>query len=89
MGDNGKSDELKIAPGAQDQEPEEASGESLRRRRRKPRDKNVERERTSELQARQRAIGLELRRVFDEIVEEPIPPEFLKLLDDIDRKGNQ
>jgi len=39
-----------------------------------------------ELQARHSVIGAGLRRLFDEIVEEPIPAEFLQLLDQIDRK---
>lgn len=86
MGDDGKSDELKNAPGAH-----EETGDDMRPRRRRPRDRAnaVPRDRVGELQARQRAIGLELRRVFDEIVEEPIPSEFLTLLDEIDRKREQ
>lgn len=86
MGDDGKSDELKSAPSANEDE-----NSDLRPRKRRPRDRAnaLPRDRAGELQARQRAIGLELRRVFDEIVEEPIPSEFLKLLDDIDRKRDQ
>jgi len=34
--------------------------------------------------ARQRAIGRELRRMYDEIVQEPIPEEFVDLLKKID-----
>lgn len=34
--------------------------------------------------ARQRAIGRELRRIFDEVVQEPIPDDFLELLKKID-----
>jgi hypothetical protein len=34
--------------------------------------------------ARQRAIGRELRRMYDEIVQEPVPSEFLDLLQQID-----
>ena len=48
-----------------------------------PKDPNVE------LQARHSMIGDGLKRIFDEIVEEPIPPEFLELLDQIDRKREQ
>ncbi len=47
------------------------------------RDPNVE------LEARHKVIGTGLKRIFDEIVEEPIPPEFLELLDQIDRKREQ
>ena len=86
MGDDDKSDDLKVAPTAQDD-----MNEETRKRRRKPREKATpaSRDRAGELQSRQRAIGLELRRVFDEIVEEPIPGDFLKLLDEIDRKREQ
>jgi Anti-sigma factor NepR len=42
-----------------------------------------------ELQARHNVIGAGLKRIFDEIVEEPIPPEFLDLLDKIDLKREQ
>lgn len=34
-------------------------------------------------------IGAGLKRIFDEIVEEPVPPEFLELLDQIDRKHEE
>ena len=34
--------------------------------------------------ARQRAIGRELRRMFDDVVQEPIPDDFLSLLKQID-----
>jgi hypothetical protein len=40
----------------------------------------------ADLQARQDVIGAGLKRIFDEIVEEPIPPEFLELLNQIDLK---
>lgn len=32
-------------------------------------------------------IGLGLKRMFDDVVKEPIPPEFLELLNRIDRKS--
>lgn len=37
--------------------------------------------------ARQRAIGRELRRMFDEVVQEPVPDDFLDLLKKIDAAG--
>jgi hypothetical protein len=37
--------------------------------------------------ARQRAIGRELRRMFDEVVQEPVPDDFLDLLKQIDAAG--
>lgn len=43
-------------------------------------------EKATELQARQRAIGVELKRIFDDVTKEPVPKEFLELLQQIDRK---
>ena len=42
------------------------------------------REKTIAARARQRAIGRELRRMYDEIVQEPVPGDFLELLKKID-----
>jgi hypothetical protein len=36
------------------------------------------------IRARQRAIGRELRRAFDEVAQEPIPDDFMDLLRQID-----
>ncbi len=36
------------------------------------------------IRARQRAIGRELRRMYDEVTREPVPDEFLDLLRKID-----
>lgn len=45
-------------------------------------------EKTSEkaraIRARQRAIGRELRRMYDDVAQEPVPDEFLELLKRID-----
>jgi anti-sigma factor NepR-like protein len=43
-------------------------------------------EKAVELQARQRAIGSELKRIFDDVAKEPVPREFLDLLQKIDKK---
>ena len=43
-----------------------------------------DREQTLAARARQRAIGRELRRMFDEVVQEPIPDDFVELLKKID-----
>ena len=43
----------------------------------------------AELLGRYNAIGTGLKRIFNEIVEEPIPREFLDLLDKIDLKREQ
>lgn len=41
------------------------------------------------MRARQQAIGRELRRYYDSVAEEPIPEDFLELLQQIDsRKPN-
>jgi hypothetical protein len=42
------------------------------------------RDQTVAARARQRAIGRELRRIYDEIVQEPVPDDFLELLKKID-----
>ena len=41
-------------------------------------------EKARAIRARQRAIGRELRRMYDEVVQEPIPEDFLDLLKKID-----
>lgn len=46
-----------------------------------------DRERNRIIRARQRAIGRELRRHFDSVVGEPIPEEFLNLLQKIDERS--
>jgi anti-sigma factor NepR-like protein len=40
----------------------------------------ADRERLHRVQARQRAIGRELRRMYDAVVREPVPEEFLEIL---------
>ncbi len=41
-------------------------------------------ERTRSARARQQAIGRELRRVYDKVIQEPVPDEFLELLKKMD-----
>ena len=55
-----------------------------------PEDKQSnERGEIADIRARQRAIGRELRRMYDEIAREPIPEDFLDLLRELDAKdGN-
>jgi hypothetical protein len=48
--------------------------------------KDLTPEQVSELQARQRALGQELRRMFDAVTREPVPNELLELVRQIDRK---
>ncbi len=44
----------------------------------------TERDKVIGARARQRAIGRELRRMYDDVVQEPVPDEFLDLLKKID-----
>lgn len=50
------------------------------------RKKDMTPEKASELQARQRAIGGELRRIFDDVAKEPVPNDLLDLIQQIERK---
>jgi hypothetical protein len=43
-----------------------------------------DKEKTVAARSRQRAIGRELRRMYDNVVQEPVPDEFLLLLKEID-----
>ena len=43
-----------------------------------------DREKMIAARARQRALGRELRRMYDEVVQEPVPDDFLDLLKKID-----
>jgi hypothetical protein len=40
-----------------------------------------------EARLRQQAIGVKLRQMFDQVVNEPVPDEFLEILRRADRKG--
>ncbi len=47
-----------------------------------------DREKSRMIRVRQRAIGRELRRIYDGVVREPVPDEFLSLLQKMDvREG--
>ena len=41
-------------------------------------------EKTRTIRARQRAIGRELRRMYDDVAQEPVPDDFMDLLRKID-----
>ena len=43
-----------------------------------------ERAKNRAVKARQRALGRELRRIYDEVTREPVPDDFLDLLKKID-----
>lgn len=51
-------------------------------RRRKPEDRHA----LEEARLRQQAIGMKLRHLFDEVVNEPVPDEFLDILRRADDK---
>jgi hypothetical protein len=44
----------------------------------------TDRDRARSVRARQRALGREIRRMFDGVVKEPVPDDFLDLLKRID-----
>jgi hypothetical protein len=45
-----------------------------------------DREKNRTIRVRQRAIGRELRRIFDNVVNEPVPDEFMNLLQKMDER---
>lgn len=47
-------------------------------------DLSTDRDKAIAARARQRAIGRELRRMFDDVVQEDVPDDFLELLQKID-----
>jgi hypothetical protein len=50
------------------------------------RDQKPDRERARAIKARQRAIGRELRRMYDDVAQESVPDEFLDLLHKMDQQ---
>src|ERR1700761_3537553 len=46
-------------------------------------------EKARAIRARQRAIGRELRRMYDDVAQEPVPDEFMDLLRQIDENGGK
>ncbi|HYS46276.1 MAG TPA: NepR family anti-sigma factor [Rhizomicrobium sp.] len=49
-------------------------------------------EKARAIRARQRAIGRELRRMYDDVAQEPVPEDFMDLLrqiDESDEKGRK
>jgi hypothetical protein len=49
-------------------------------------DQRPDRERARTIKARQRAIGRELRRIYDDVAQEPVPDDFLDLLRKMDKR---
>ena len=52
-------------------------------------DPKSERDKHKVLRARQRALGRELRRMYDDVAKEPVPEEFVELLRRIDQRGGR
>lgn len=50
---------------------------------------HTERDKTRSVRARQRALGREIRRMFDGVVKEAVPDEFLDLLRRIDETDGE
>jgi hypothetical protein len=46
-------------------------------------------DRNRAMKTRQRAIGRELRRIYEDVAKEPVPDEFVELLRQIDRRGGK
>ena len=46
-------------------------------------------EKARAIRARQRAIGRELRRMYDDVAQEPVPDEFMELLRQIDENDGK
>lgn len=53
------------------------------------RDDKTDRDNARSIRARQRAIGRELRRMFDTVAKEPVPDDFLELLRRIDESDGE
>jgi hypothetical protein len=47
-------------------------------------EQRTDREKARNIRARQRAIGRELRRIYDNVAREPVPDDFLELLRKVD-----
>jgi len=52
-------------------------------------DQKPDRERARAIKARQRAIGRELRRVYDGVAQEAVPDDFLDLLQKMDARQTE
>ena len=49
-------------------------------------DNRSDREKNRAIRARQRALGRELRRLYDGVAQEPVPDDFIELLREIDQR---
>lgn len=48
-----------------------------------------DREKNRVIRVRQRAIGRELRRIYDNVVKEPVPDDFVALLQKMDERDHE
>ncbi|HEY2069754.1 MAG TPA: NepR family anti-sigma factor [Rhizomicrobium sp.] len=46
-----------------------------------------ERDKNRTVRARQRALGRELRRMYDDVAREPVPDDFMDILQKLDKDG--
>tara|TARA_Y100000052_G_scaffold23793_2_gene25765 strand:- start:27942 stop:28112 length:171 start_codon:yes stop_codon:yes gene_type:complete len=53
----------------------------------KPNEENADE--TRDRRTRQKRIGNQLRRLYDEVATEPVPDDFMKLLDQADKNKKQ
>ncbi len=54
-----------------------------------PESKNSNPVQTRAVRARQQVLGRELRRIYDRVVQEPVPDEFLELLKKMDEQDEE
>ena len=54
-----------------------------------PKSKNSNPDQARAARARQQVIGRELRRIYDSVVQEPVPDEFLDLLKKMDEQEKE
>ncbi len=60
---------------------------SLKSHMNKPNEENADE--TRDRRTRQKRIGNQLRRLYDEVATEPVPDDFMKLLDQADKNKKQ
>ena len=54
-----------------------------------PKSRSSDPDQARAVRARQQAIGRELRRIYDSVVQEPVPGEFLELLKKMDEQEDE
>ncbi len=64
------------------------SGAPAQRVRNLSKEETPNREKARAIRARQRVIGRELRRIYDNVAQEPVPDEFMDLLKKMDQQND-